>query len=70
MAVLNAGGGVMVSGLKHSPLELRSMALRLQGSAVLHVADSHALTSLEMQTIAAGAKAPAYVMFAGKWAEG
>jgi Tfp pilus assembly protein PilN len=70
MGVLNAGGGVTVSGLVHSPLELRSMALRLQGNAVLHVVDSHALTALEMQTVAAGAKGPAYVMFSGKWADG
>jgi Tfp pilus assembly protein PilN len=70
MGVLSAGGGVTVSGFIHSPLELRSMALRLQGNAVLHVVDSHALTALEMQTVAAGAKGPAYVMFSGKWADG
>ncbi|QTH20813.1 hypothetical protein HRJ34_21195 [Rhizorhabdus wittichii] len=64
--ILRAGGGATVSARQFTALDLVNMARSLRGAAVLNVANSQALTGLDMISIARGATKPAFVTFSGR----
>lgn len=62
-AIASRGAGLTVSAAQFSGEDLKRIASRLLGNAILHVVDSNALDSDAMKALASRAPAPAYVMF-------